>query len=144
MSETAGSHEDTSLGKTKSRDRHNGIGFLFFNSGAGGSRSRTETATSGTNRSETRSRTEGTSETTGDSLSQTAQIGTSRTITLTQTDKGVEDILTDIDTQIARIRNCQAYGLWEVGCYFVADYVVDVIVAAYTFKAIVSGDSTGV
>lgn len=144
LSETAGSHEDTSLGKTRSRDRHSGIGFLFFNNSAGGSKSRTETATSGTNRSETWSRTEGTSETTGDSLSQTAQVGTSRTITLTQTDKGVEDILTDIDTQIERIRNCQAYGLWEVGCYFVADYVVDAIVAANTFKAIVSGDSTGV
>ncbi|MBQ9001998.1 MAG: ATP-binding protein [Eggerthellaceae bacterium] len=144
LSETIGAHEDTSFGKTRSRDRHSGTGFSLFNSSAGGSKSRTETATSGTNRSETRSCTEGSSETRGDSLSQTAQIGTSRTITLTQTDKGVEDILADIDTQIERIRNCQAYGLWEVGCYFVADYVVDAIVAANTFKALVSGDSTGV
>lgn len=144
LSETVGSHEDSSTGTTRSRDRHSGTGFLFFSNSAGRSKTRSDTATIGRNQSETKSRTEGNSEALGDTLSQTAQVGISKTITLTQINKSVDDILANIDTQIERIRNSQAYGLWEVGCYFVADYVVDAIVAANTFKAIVSGDGTGV
>lgn len=144
LSETVGTHEDSSLSRTRSRDRHGGANFFFMNHSSGKAHATTATDTSGANRSDTRSRSEGSTDTHGETLTTTAQLGASRSLTLTRTNKGVEDILKDVDTQIERIRTCQAYGLWEFGCYFVTDYVADAIVAANTFKALVSGDDTGV
>ena len=90
--------------------------------------------------------TRGTSETTGETLTDTdtETNGDTRTITLTSENKSVKYILEKIDQHLARIKNCEAFGLWDVACYFVSENVQTSVVAASTYKALMAGFDSGV
>lgn len=90
--------------------------------------------------------TRGTSETTGETLTDTdtETTGDTRTITLTSENKSVKYILEKIDQHLARIKNCEAFGLWDIACYFVSENVQTSVVAASTYKALMAGFDSGV
>lgn len=70
--------------------------------------------------------------------------GDSRTITVTSENKSVKYILEKIDQHLARIKNCEAFGLWDIACYFVSENVQTSVVAASTYKALMVGFDSGV
>lgn len=82
--------------------------------------------------------TRGTSETKGETVTETDTdtTGDSRTITVTSENKSVKYILEKIDQHLARIKNCEAFGLWDIACYFVSENVQTSVVAASTYKAL--------
>lgn len=90
--------------------------------------------------------TRGTSETTGETITDTdtETTGDSRTITVTNENKSVKCILEKIDQHLERIKNCEAFGLWDVACYFVSENVQTSVVAASTYKALMAGFDSGV
>ena len=140
FSDTAGSHSDSSLARSKSRDRHRET--LLSKGTKGGSSGTTSTETSGTNESHTTSRNDTETRGSGTSHSDSTTTGSSRSLTITQTDKTVSALLERIDRQLERIAACEAYGVWEVGCYFVAGFEHISIMAASLFKALVSGENS--
>ena len=49
-----------------------------------------------------------------------------------------------IDQQLSRIKECEAFGLWDVGCYFISENIQTSVVAASTYKALMAGFNSGV
>lgn len=90
--------------------------------------------------------TRGTSETAGETITDTdtETTGDSRTITVTSENKSVKYVLEKIDQHLDRIKNCEAFGLWDVACYFVSENVQTSVVAASTYKALMAGFDSGV
>ncbi len=84
-------------------------------------------------------RTEGTSE--QDSTTDTT--GSTRTITLTSQNRAVTYIGEKIEQHLKRIRNCESFGMWDVACYFVSGNIQTSVVAASTYKALMSGFDSG-
>lgn len=129
--------------RNKSKTKGNSIGMnLGFSLGS--NKSETEGTSIGT--SSSKSETTGTAETTGSGTNKTdtKTTGTSQTITLEKTNKTVEVALKNVEEQLERIKNCEAFGVWETAAYFIAEEVQTSIVAANTYKALVSGDESGV
>ena len=144
ISDTTGKNK----GRNKSRGFSHNSGFnigLFgsgFNSGHGFNTS--SGSFEGTNEShtDTYSETETKSDTKTDTKTDTR--GTSASIQITKHNKTVEELLKKIDEQLERIRNCEAYGLWNSACYFISPEEEVAIVAANAFKALVAGEKTSV
>lgn len=90
--------------------------------------------------------TRGTSETKGETVTNTDTDtnGDNRTITVTSENKSVKYILEKIDQHLARIKSCEAFGLWDVACYFISENVQTSVVAASTYKALMAGFNSGV
>ena len=90
--------------------------------------------------------TRGTSETKGETITETDTdtTGDSRTIMVTRENKSVKYILEKIDQYLTRIKNCEAFGLWDIACYFVSENVQTSVVAASTYKALMAGFDSGV
>ena len=144
LSDTFGTSKSDTKGTSRSRDSHHGFGMLLFNTSSGGSRGSSQSSTYGTNENRTTSHSETETATTGTTETETATVGATKGVTLTRKNKVIDGVLENIDSQLERIKSCQAYGLWEVGCYFVSKFKNDAIVAANTFKATVSGDDSHV
>lgn len=140
FSETAGSHSDSSRARSKNRDRHRNSQVFMLGSSGGTSRGTTSTTSSGTNQSRTSSSTKTSQTGGGTSRTTTASTSSTRAVTLTQTNKQVDALLQRIDAQLKRIDSCEAYGVWEVGCFFVSKYQQVSIMAASLFKALMSGE----
>ena len=106
------------------------------------------TSSSGTSLSESYSQSdtysEGTAKSTGSGTNsnQTRTTGTSKTLTKETTDKTAANILSYIDEQFERFKNYESFGAWETAAYFCAKKIEDSIVAANTFRALISGDET--
>ena len=88
--------------------------------------------------SENQSLSDGQTRTTG------SQTGTSQTVTLTQQDKSIGGILERIDTQLKRIREFESLGMWECAAYFMAEKLSIAEIAAASYKALMSGENSGV
>ena len=56
--------------------------------------------------------------------------------------KTAENTLQYIDEQFKRIKQCESFGVWETAAYFYSDRIDVSILAANTFKALISGDDT--
>ena len=80
---------------------------------------------------------------TGHGLTQGEAKGQSSSLTITQTNKTVEDLLKRIDQQINRIIEGETYGLWECCAYFAAPSLDIALVAANVYKALSCGTNTG-
>lgn len=100
----------------------------------GTSHSRTSGVSSGTSESAT----EGQARTTGQ------QAGTSQNITLTRQDKAIADILDRLDIQLKRMRDFESLGMWECAAYFTSDTPHVAELAAASYKALMSGESSGI
>lgn len=94
----------------------------------------------------------GTSTNSGTTDTRSTQTGTSRSstesrsntvndnFTVSYKDKILEDTLERIDQQIARIKECVLFGMWECAAYFIADNVQTSVVAANSFRSLMLGD----
>ncbi len=134
--------DTTSQFNSKSRSRNRGHSFgllgIGFNSGTSTGYSSGSSWASAVTR--------GTSETSGKTSTETdtETRGDSRTITVTSENKSVKYILEKIDQHLERIKHCEAFGLWDVTCYFVSENVQTSVVAASTYKALMAGYGSGV
>lgn len=80
---------------------------------------------------------------TGQSLTKGETSGTSNSMTITQINKSVENLLERIDRQIKRIKEGETYGLWECCAFFAAQSPDIALVAANIYKALSCGSNTG-
>ena len=70
--------------------------------------------------------------------------GSSRTIVRTETNKEIQDLRVKLDKQITRLRESESQGLWDCCGYFISNANDTAIVAANSFRSIVTGDNTDV
>ena len=80
---------------------------------------------------------------TGQGLTQGAVTGQSSSLSITQVNKAVSDLLERIDRNIQRILEGETYGLWECCAYFAAPTPDIALVAANVYKALSCGSNTG-
>lgn len=134
--------DTTSHFNSRSTSRSHGTSFGFLGIGFNNSTSTGYSSGSSWASAVTR----GTSETKGETITETNTdtTGDSRTITVTSENKFVKYILEKIDQHLARIKNCEAFGLWDIACYFVSENVQTSVVAASTYKALMAGFDSGV
>jgi len=144
ISDTTGKNSGTNISRSRSRNSGFTLGLFGsgFNWGHGKSVSRGSYSGTSESHTENYSETETTSDTQTDT--KTTTTGTSASIQMTRHNKTVEELLEKIDEQLDRIKQCEAYGLWDSACYFIADSEDTSIVAANTFKALVAGEQTSV
>ena len=144
ISDTTGTNSGSN--KNVTRSRNHGRNFNFFsvghNSGSGKAASTGTFKGESSSHTDTQSKTDTKSEAKSDTETKTT--GTTSTIAVTRQNKTVQVLLSKIDEQLERIKNCESYGLWDSACYFVADNQETAIVAANTFKALVAGEKTSV
>ena len=140
ISNTAGHNSGTNASETTGTNQ----GFSLIGLSTGRNRSRTAGYSSGTNWS--KAVTDGTADTTGKgtNTSDTETTGDSRTMTVEHINKSVESLLKTIDEQLERIKSCEAFGLWDCAAYFLAPQIQVSVMAANTYKALVSGDDSSV
>ena len=131
-------------GKTVTDTRGSSFGFSQggFNSGSNSTSSTGYTS----GESWTHAVTEGTStaKTTGTVKNDSHTTGTTKTISLEHHNKSVQAITEKLDMRMKRILECESFGVWECACYFISDSVQTSAMAASSFKALVSGDNTGI
>lgn len=84
------------------------------------------------------------SKSTGTNASVSKTDGSSLNMTVEHQNKSVMVMMEKIDAQLKRIRSCEAFGLWEFSGYFLADDVATSVVAANTYKALMSGEESDV
>ena len=80
---------------------------------------------------------------TGQGVTQGEINGQSSSVTITQINKSVEDLLERVDCQIKRIIEGETYGLWDCCAYFAAPTLDIALVAANVYKALSCGSNTG-
>ncbi len=69
--------------------------------------------------------------------------GTSNGTSYTIENKIVTDLMKLIDDNIARIDECESYGMWNVAAYFASDDMSSVEIAASNYRSLMSGDGSG-
>lgn len=136
---TLGTNKSVSTSDTEGSSIGMNLGFSY-----GKNKSTTVGTSSGSSYS--KSETAGTADTigTGTNKTDTTTTGTSKTLTVESTNKKVDIVLKNIDEQLERIKSCESFGIWETAAYFSAEEIQVSIVAANTFKALMSGDSSNV
>lgn len=144
ISDTTGSNLSETTGSNKGRSHGSSFGLFGMGHNMGSMRGTSRSTATGTSTGHTdsRSETETTGKTTSDSTTKTT--GTTSTIAITRQNKTIQALMDKINEQLERIKQCEAYGLWDSACYFIADSQETAIVAANTFKAIVAGERTSV
>ncbi len=126
--------------RSLSNNRGSSYGFLGMNFSSGSSTGYSSGSSWASAVTRGQSVTDGTTTTDTD----TKTTGDSRTITITSENKTVKYILEKIDQHLARIKNCEAFGLWDIACYFISENVQTSVVAASTYKALMAGFDSGV
>ena len=119
-----------------------GGGGIGFNSGRNHNRSQGYSS----GRSWSKSVSKGTSESTsvGTNTSTSRTDGSSLNMTVEHQNESVMAMMEKIDAQLKRIRGCETFGLWEFSGYFLAEDVATSVVAANTYKALMSGEESDV
>lgn len=113
----------------------------------GGSKSSTDSSTTGENHSESDAYTTNESYSTANSStetdSETSSSGSGRSIQVTEKNKVVQSLLESIDQQLKRIQECKSYGMWGWGAYFIGESQLDVNLGADLYSGILRGESSG-
>lgn len=133
-----GSSSGSSFGGGSSGD---GSSFNW-GSNSGTSRSTSSSYTSGTSFSNSISNSVGSTETDGTNEGESDTKGTSQTKTINFENKGITDLLQKIEQQIARLNQGESYGLWESAAYFFSDEIATSVLAATTYKAVMTGEQS--
>lgn len=121
----------------------NGSSFNWgFSSGS--SRSTSSSYTSSISFSHSISNSVGTAEAESTTEGTTDTTGTSKTKTLNYENKGISDLMKKIEEQLERIDLWESYGLWESCAYFFSDEIAVSVLAAATYKALMTGEKSGV
>lgn len=79
-----------------------------------------------------------------DNYGETQSSGNSKSLTINYDNKSIQNLLNKIDEQLERIKLSEAFGLWEASAYFISEDIQTSVVAANTYKALVSGNDSGV
>lgn len=142
VSKTIGENSGSSNSYTYGRNSGNTFSFLGTGYNTGHSNSNTNSSNYGITKSNTS--TEGHTDTTseGENHGETETFGDSKTLTVENQNKYVADLMEKIDDNLKRIKECEAFGLWECSTYFVAESIQTSVVAANAYKALMSGDNT--
>lgn len=111
---------------------------------SGSSQSTSSSYTSSTSFSNSISNSVGTSQAESETSGETDTIGTSQTRTLNYENKGISDLMKKIDEQLDRINVWESYGLWENCAYFFSDEISVSVLAATTYKSLMTGEKSGI
>lgn len=134
--------DTTSTSDTRSVSYSSSSGFGFF--GMTNSHGRSTSYSSGT--SWAKGVSEGTTKTDGttESDTNTETKGSSKQVTVTSENRDVKYTIDQIDKHLKRIQNCESFGMWDVACYFLSESIQTSVVAASSFKALMSGFDSGI
>lgn len=108
------------------------------------SSSTSQSYTSGTSFSHSISSSVGTSDTEGVSINDSDTTGTSVNRTINFENKGISELLQKIEQQLTRINQQESYGMWEMAAYFFSNEVATSVLAAATYKGIMTGETSGI
>lgn len=100
--------------------------------------------TSGNSFTESISDSVGSSTTEGATKGTTQTVGSSKTITLTYENKGVEILMSRAQAQLERFRACESFGMWEFCSYFMSKDIHTTALAGNAYKALMTGDESNV
>ncbi|MBY0124389.1 ATP-binding protein [Bacillus sp. S/N-304-OC-R1] len=147
QSHTTGKSEGSSKNISKSSSTSSGYSFILSISQSS-SKSDSVTTSSNYNTSET----EGSSLTNGSSKADSETTNNSNTLTSSNSrnlqikfeNKTVSNLLIKIDEQLMRLKSSEDFGLWNCGCYFLADNPQTAKVVSSTYQAIIRGDNSSV
>lgn len=142
LTDTTSSFE--SRANTKSRGSNIGHSFGLFGTGFSHGVNRSESNTYSAGNSWAKAVSRGSTKTTGTTTGKTdtESTGSSKTMTVTFENKSVQDIMEKIEKHLERIKECEAFGLWDAACYFIADDIQTAVVASNTYKALMAGNSS--
>ena len=144
ISNTTGTNTGVNASDTAGTSSGDSFNALGFGVNSGQNKSHTQGYSSG--RSWSKSISKGTSESTstGTNASVSKTDGSSLNMTVEHQNKTVMAMMEKLDAQLKRIRACESFGLWEYSGYFVAEDVATSVVAANTYKALMSGEESDV
>lgn len=147
-SNSASNTDGTSSGTTKgsnfgvsSQDDGGSVNWGFS---SGSSYSTSSSYTSSTTFSNSISNSVGTSEAESITKGETDTAGTSKTKTLNYENKGISDLMKKIEEQLERINLWKSYGLWESCAYFFSNEIAVSVLAATTYKSLMTGEKSNV
>lgn len=115
-----------------------------WNSSSGSSYGSSSSYTSGTSFSHSISNSVGTSQAQSEQHGETQTTGFSKTTTINYENKGVANLMKKIEEQLNRISASEAYGLWECCAYFFSNDIATTMLAATTYKSLMTGENTNV
>ncbi len=141
-SETNGTTSGYSSGSSSGGGFSGEGGSFNWGSNSGSSHSSSSSYTSGSSFSNSISNSVGTAETESSNEGETDTKGTSQTKTLTFENKGVADLMQKIEQQISRMNFGESYGLWDSAAYFFSDEIATSVLAATTYKAVMTGEQS--
>lgn len=118
-----------------------GVGKGLFSVGTAYSHSESRGTTQG--QSESEGDTHGHAENQGTSAGKSSTSGSMQGMQITIENKQILEILSDLDTQIKRLRIGRSAGMFSTAAYVLASTIADAKNAACTYKALVTGDNTG-
>lgn len=144
ITNTTGYNTSKNTSYTIGHNSSSGVSDYGFTTSRGKNTSKTTGYSSG--QSWSNAVTRGTTDTTGSgkSTSDTDTIGNSKTLTIEHQNKSVITLLETVDRQLERIKDCEAFGVWECASYFIADDIQTSVVAANAYKALMIGEDTSV
>lgn len=138
----------TSSGTTSSSNfgggSHGDGGSSSWGVSSGSSYSTSTSYTSSTSFSHAISNSVGTAEAESSTKGETDTAGTSNTKTLNYENKGISNLMKKIEAQLERIDSWESYGLWENCAYFFSDEIAVSVLAATTYKALMTGEKSGI
>ena len=106
--------------------------------------SRNETFSNGVNWSKAATKGSSKSTSEGTTYTDTKTSGNNKSYTINFENKSVSTLLEKVNTQLDRIKACESFGLWECSGYFIANDVQTSVLAANTYKSLVTGHDSGV
>lgn len=74
----------------------------------------------------------------------TDSFGTSKGITLNAQNMTLKLVLQKIEKHLARIEECESFGMWNFAAYFLGETAAETETAANTYKSVVAGYDSGV
>lgn len=115
-----------------------------FGSNSGWSNGSFDSYTSGSSFTQSFSDSQGSSATDGRTRGTTETTGSSKTITLTYENKGVETLMKRAQAELERFKLCESFGMWEFCGYFMSKDIHTTALAGNVYKALMTGDNSNV
>lgn len=80
----------------------------------------------------------------GTTQSTTQSRGSAKTMQVSYQNRTISGMLSRIDRQLERIGRCEAFGLWECAAYFISQDAQNAVIAANTYRSMMSGEESGI
>jgi len=142
ISRTIGWNTGTSHSRSNGTNKGRNLSILGMGHNWGSSIVATEGLNYGKNESEAESKGTTTSSGGGKNENKTKTIGDTKTLTVENHNKYAIDLIGKIEENLERLKQCEAFGLWECAAYFIADNIQTSVVGANAFRALMAGNNT--